>query len=126
LESAAIEMHPFAGADEVARLMRETRFLILPSIEDHWGVVVHEAALSGCGLILSRGVGSRLDLLTPRNGFVCESGWPGPAMRQALEAERGWLAGCYQESLRLACGFGPEQWRQAFWKIYASARHAQM
>jgi glycosyltransferase involved in cell wall biosynthesis len=125
LEAAGIEIHPFADADGVAQLMREARFLVLPSIEDHWGLVVHEAALSGCGLVLSRGVGAHLDLLTPCNGFVCEPGWPEQAMRQALNADGDWLAGCRQESLRLASGFGPEQWRQAFWKIYAHAENLQ-
>lgn len=125
LESAAIEIHPFTTADGVARLMRDARFLVLPSIEDHWGVVVHEAALSGCGLILSSGVGSRLDLLTPRNGFVCEPGWPGRAMRYALDVDHDWLAGCYLESPRLACCFGPEQWRQVFWRIYTNAAGSQ-
>jgi glycosyltransferase involved in cell wall biosynthesis len=120
LESAAIKIHPFAGAEGVASLMRDARFLVLPSTEDHWGVVVHEAALSGCGLILSRGVGSRMDLLTPRNGFVCRAGRPGQAMRQALNADEEWLVSCYKESLALARSFGPESWRQAFWSIYAS------
>jgi len=121
LESAGVEIHPFSAADDVASLMRDTRFLVLPSTEDHWGVVVHEAALSGCGLILSRGVGSRLDLLTPSNGFVCDPDRPEQAMRRALDADREWLASCHQESLQLACGFGPERWRHAFWSIYASA-----
>jgi glycosyltransferase involved in cell wall biosynthesis len=117
MESSNIEIHPFAGADDVAQMMRSARFLVLPSIEDHWGVVVHEAVLSGCGLILSSGVGSRLDLLTPRNGFVCEPGRPMQMMQQALDANDDWLDGCRQESLRLANGFGPEQWCQAFRKI---------
>jgi glycosyltransferase involved in cell wall biosynthesis len=125
LESGSIEIHPFGGAETVARLMRKARFLILPSIEDHWGVVVHEAALSGCGLVLSRGVGARLDLLTPRNGFACEPGQPERAMRQALHVDGPWLEECRQESFRLARGFGPERWQEVFWRIYTNASDAQ-
>lgn len=62
LESAGIETLSFAQADTVAKMMRDARFLVLPSTQDHWGLVVHEAALSGCGLILSSGVGARFDL----------------------------------------------------------------
>lgn len=51
LELAAIDVYSFAEAEAVARPMRKARFLVSPSAEDHWGVVVHEAALSGCGLI---------------------------------------------------------------------------
>ena len=118
LESANIETQPFAGADNVAKIMRDARFLILPSTEDHWGVVVHEAALSGCGLILSRTVGSQLDLLTIRNGFLCEPNLPEREMRRALDANDDWLIGCRQESLRLAGGFGPGQWKKVFKRIY--------
>ncbi|MGA2570167.1 MAG: glycosyltransferase [Terracidiphilus sp.] len=125
LESAGIEVHPFAEAPAVARMMREARFLVLPSIEDHWGMVAHEAALSGCGLILSSGVGSHRDLLSARNGFLCEPGRPAPAMRQALLADPQWLSACLPESLRLASKFGPERWSQVFEQIYAHAAASQ-
>lgn len=128
LESAGIEVHPFAEAAEVAQMMRNARFLVLPSIEDHWGMVAHEAALSGCGLLLSTEVGAHRDLLNARNGFICEPGRPAPAMRQALLADTSWLATCQAESLRLASRFGPQRWRQGFEQIYAHAalsRHAQ-
>jgi glycosyltransferase involved in cell wall biosynthesis len=126
LESAGIEVHPFAGAAAVARMMRNACFLVLPSIEDHWGLVVHEAALSGCGLILSTEVGARRDLLSARNGLICEPGRPAPAMRQALSADPLWLSACSSESLRLASAFGPERWSHVFGQIYehaAALRH---
>jgi glycosyltransferase involved in cell wall biosynthesis len=121
LESAGIEVHPFAGAEAVARMMRNARFLVLPSIEDHWGLVVHEAALSGCGLILSTKVGARRDLLSARNGLICEPGRPAPAMRQAFLADPQWLSVCSSESLRLASAFGPQRWSEVFGQIYAHA-----
>ena len=35
----------------------------MPSLEEHWGLVVHEAALSGCALLLSNRVGAKEDFL---------------------------------------------------------------
>jgi glycosyltransferase involved in cell wall biosynthesis len=121
LESAGIEIHPFADATVVAQLMRQARFLVLPSLEDHWGLVVHEATLCGCGLVLSRAVGAISDLLSLKNGFVCEPGQPEVAMRQALLADSSWLSDCPPESLRLASSFGPDRWRSVFWSICARA-----
>ncbi len=128
LESAEIEVHSSAEAAEVARMMQNARFLVLPSMEDHWGLVVHEAALSGCGLILSTAVGAHRDLLNARNGFICEPGQPARAMRQALLADPAWLSACSPESRRLASAFGPQRWSQVFGQIYAHAaasRHSQ-
>ena len=121
LESAGIEVHAFGEAAAVARLMQNARFLVLPSIEDHWGLVVHEATLSGCGLILSAAVGAHRDLLSARNGFICEPGRPAPAMRQALLADPQWLSACLLESRRLASAFGPKRWSEVFGNIYARA-----
>jgi len=121
LESAGIEVHAFSEAAAVARMMQNARFLVLPSVEDHWGLVVHEAALSGCGLILSKAVGAHRDLLSARNGFICEPGRPAPAMRQALLADPQWLSACLPESRRLASAFGPERWLEVFEQIYAQA-----
>ena len=39
----------FKKPEDVAKSLRSSRFLILPSHEEHWGLVVHEAALSGSG-----------------------------------------------------------------------------
>lgn len=125
LESAGIEVHPFASAETVGRLMQRSRFLVLPSKEDHWGLVVHEAALSGCGLILSSAVGAHRDLLTNRNGFLCAPGDPQPAMRKALVADAQWLGECLPESRRLASAFGPERWSRAFGQICAYAAQLQ-
>jgi glycosyltransferase involved in cell wall biosynthesis len=122
LALAGIEVYPFTEAAAVARMMQNSRFLVLPSFEDHWGVVVHEAALSGCGLVLSTAVGAHRDLLRARNGFICEPGRPAPAMRQALRADPQWFMACSFESRQLASAFGPQRWSQVFEQIYAEAQ----
>lgn len=54
---------PFCDSEEVARHLAEARVFILPSRNDNWGVALHEAALSGCLLAASSGVGAAAELL---------------------------------------------------------------
>lgn len=65
-----IEVHGFLQPEELAAKYREARFFLLPSIEEHWGLVVHEAALSGCLLLLSKYIGAADDFLV-----AGENGW---------------------------------------------------
>ena len=58
-----IHLHDFLQPEELAAKYREARIFCLPSLEEHWGLVVHEAALSGCALLLSNRVGAAEDLL---------------------------------------------------------------
>lgn len=66
---AKIEVNDFAQPEQLAALYRQARAFILPSLEEHWGVVVHEAALSGCVLLLSEGIGAGEDFLGKNNGW---------------------------------------------------------
>ena len=60
--------HPFRQPDELAGEYRMSRVFCLPSIEEHWGLVVHEAALSGCALCLSERIGAAEDFIGEKNG----------------------------------------------------------
>lgn len=116
LRAAGIQVLPFASAALVAAEMRDSRFLILPSLEDHWGVVVHEAACSGCGLILSDGVGAAHDLLTRENGRLFAKGNPhslARAIQSALKMTNDEQELCLSASLRLSFQFGPAQFTDA-------------
>ena len=65
-----IAVHDFMQPEQLAEVYRESRCFILPSIREHWGVVVHEAALSGCVLLLSDCIGAGEDFLAEGgNGF---------------------------------------------------------
>ena len=65
-----IAVHDFMQPEQLAEIYRQSRCFALPSIREHWGVVVHEAALSGCVMLLSDCIGAGADfLLTGRNGF---------------------------------------------------------
>lgn len=58
-----IAISDFVQPEQLAGLYHSARALCLPSLEEHWGLVVHEAALSGCMLLLSRYVGAAEDLV---------------------------------------------------------------
>ena len=69
-ESANVHIHGFIQADQLGPLYREARGFVLGSYSDKWGVVVHEAALSGCMLLLSNQVGARYDFAREENAAV--------------------------------------------------------
>jgi glycosyltransferase involved in cell wall biosynthesis len=119
-----IRVLPFSDSVEVASIMAQSRFLVLPSLEDHWPLVVHEAVSSGCGVIISDRVGSRYELATCRNSLIIP-----PNDREALaralcaaalmDDQR--LAWAYEDSLSMALQFGPCRFSQAFRDLVASA-----
>ena len=63
-----VVVHPFMQPEALAREYRMARIFAIASVEEHWGLVVHEAALSGCVLCVSEKVGSADDLLDEING----------------------------------------------------------
>lgn len=65
-----VAVFDFLQPEELAVKYSEARCFCLPSIEEHWGLVVHEAALSGCCLLLSNTVGSVDDFIGSENGFT--------------------------------------------------------
>lgn len=117
MESERVVVAPFGDTNTVAQEMRESRALLLPSRKEHWGVVVHEAALSGCGLILSSAVGAADDLLGKFNGF---SHKPedykqlAEAIQKFIGLDNDGFARAQNESLELASQFGPDVFAAAF------------
>lgn len=111
-----IHVHDFVQATELAKLYREARVFILPSLEEHWGVVVHEAALSGCYLLLSDRIGAADDFATPQN-----AGRFNPfsvsdiarAMDRSMSLTDGEYANAQTVSLQLASQFGPHRFAES-------------
>ena len=60
-----IRVHGFVQPEELGALYRSARIFALPSRSEAWGLVVHEAALSGCQLLLSDAIGARWDFASP-------------------------------------------------------------
>lgn len=61
-------VYDFLQPEQLAEKYRDSIAFCLASVEEHWGLVVHEAALSGCVLLLSNKVGAKEDLLF-NNGY---------------------------------------------------------
>ena len=69
-----VSVRSFAQPTEAREAMRNSTFLILPSRVDHWPLVVFEASLSGCGLVLSDCVRKIPEFIAETAGFVCRAG----------------------------------------------------
>ena len=60
---------------EIADLMKKVGFMILPSLREQWGVVMHEAALSGLPILCSDSVGAiPLFMINGFNGLTFKTG----------------------------------------------------
>lgn len=106
----AIVVEDFVQPQDLPARFHDARFFVLPSVHEPWGLVVHEATLSGCALLLSDAVGSGDDLATQANALRFRAG-DIDALTAALEAAAGrsdaWLEEAQSESLRLSGRFGP-------------------
>lgn len=100
-----IYVHNFLQPEELASKYRDARLFCLPSLEEHWGVVVHEAALSGCVLLLSEDIGARADFLSGRNGVAFNPNSTSSieaAFSQAMAMTDDELVVAQRESMELA------------------------
>lgn len=67
--SDGIFVYDFTQPEQLAEKYRDSRVFCLPSLREHWGLVVHEAALSGCILLLSDVIGAKEDFVGTYNGI---------------------------------------------------------
>ena len=114
------KIEPFRQTDEIAAAMRAARFLVLPARDDHWPLVVHESASSGCALLLSSTIGNALEFATPLNSVVFPTGDAlalGAALSEAAGKSDSWLQAASDESRRLAAEFGPDRFAGTFNQI---------
>lgn len=68
-DGEGVFIHDFLQPPQLADAYRGARVFVLPSVREPWGLVVHEAALSGCVLLLSNCIGAAEDLMGKHNGF---------------------------------------------------------
>jgi glycosyltransferase involved in cell wall biosynthesis len=110
-----VDVHPFLSPMKSAELMRASRFFILPSREDHWGVVAHEAVCAGCGLLISSKAGASLDLLY-ENGILFKTARATvllDGIERALRLDQEGLEQYRTMSLEIASKFGPSRFKSA-------------
>ena len=104
--NSSIVVRDFVQPEHLSAAYRNARAFILPSVEEHWGLVVHEAALSGCFLLLSNRVGAMDDFLDDGVNGYGFSPFSTSQMRKALvnvmTMDDEHLARAQQKSLELA------------------------
>ena len=111
---------------ELAKRLRSASALILPSRIDHWGVVIHEAVLSGCLVLATRHCGAVHDLVVHGvNGFVMAD-CSVTSTTQALDWFRrltpGELARARRVSVELAERFSCAKWTATVEAIVSKQR----
>ncbi len=74
VQHPSIQHLGFKQPNEMEKYILEAGIYVLPSIDEPWGVAVHEMALSGLPLVLSDKVGAASMFLKSENGFSFEAG----------------------------------------------------
>lgn len=106
-----VQLHGFSQPQTVARVLSSVGCLILPSHFEPWGVVVHEAALAGCALILTDKVGAGDDFLRHgENGWLVQARDPeglAGAMSSFAQSDSEWRSHAGTTSRHLAASRSP-------------------
>jgi glycosyltransferase involved in cell wall biosynthesis len=103
VESAAahdprIRLLGYRDGAALANAYREAHLLIVPSLYEPWGLVVHEGLAHGLPVVVTDQVGAGDDLIdSGTNGYVVRAG----------------SAHALAEVMRAAAGWPPEQWERA-------------
>ena len=113
-----VTLNSFASPDFIATCMKDSRFLVLPSHEDHWPLVVNEASLCGCGMLLSSDVGNAKEFIGRSNGFSFKSK-SSEALKKVLykmsELTDDQISSISDESVELGLKFTPRStWGSVF------------
>ena len=117
-----VHVHDFLQPEELAAKYREARLFCLPSLREHWGLVVHEAALSGCALLLGKYTGAAVDFLSDSAQGGVSLGSEGfanglqfdpyseeslySAIRRGMDMSEAEMANAFSESVRLGEAHG--------------------
>lgn len=111
-----IEVAGFVQPDELPTRLANHAALVLPSRYEPWGVVVHEAAAGGLGLLLSERVGAAQRFLVDGvNGFVVSPTPDGlvPGLHAYAAQSRDALERAAETSRKLASTITPAIWARA-------------
>lgn len=123
--SPQIKVESFVQPEALASRFHGARFFVLPSLKEAWGLVVHEAALCGCAMVLSDAVGSADDLASSANAIIFKAGNEADLLRalhSAAARDAAWLEAAERESLRLAAHFSPQRFAEEVAALVAEFR----
>jgi glycosyltransferase involved in cell wall biosynthesis len=111
-ESApGVQLPGFQHPDALAGYFAQGQCLVLPSHEENWGVVLHEAAAAGLPLIASHACGASVAFLRDgANGFLIqpEAAQIAHALHAFHDADRAARERLSEHSLRLGWTWSPE------------------
>jgi glycosyltransferase involved in cell wall biosynthesis len=110
-DSPGIIVREFVQPEQIAEIYRSSRFFILPSVQENWGLVVHEAALSGCALLLSSAVGSAADLASGENSLIFKCNDENSifeALKSAVQWDEFQYESASRSSIEQSRKFGPD------------------
>jgi len=102
--------------EELASLYRECDAFVIPTLMDHWGLVVNEAMAAGLPILCSTYAGCHLDLIDPENGVVFDP-LDAQAFVQAIGAfwhRRDRWAEMGAASRRIVSAYTPQAAAQAY------------
>jgi glycosyltransferase involved in cell wall biosynthesis len=116
LKDSTIKLYGFIQPEEMALFMSKHGCLVLPSLYEAWGLVIHEAVASGLPVICSSVCGAAEHLvLNGRNGIIIEPNSVDELCKAMVRihflSEEQWSA-MSQQSLKQATNFTPEKWVQ--------------
>jgi glycosyltransferase involved in cell wall biosynthesis len=121
-----IEYYSFRKPEEISKLMQQSRFLVLPSYSDHWPVVINEATLCGCGLIVSNVIGNIPELSNNKNSIICKIASEKSltaAIEKASMLSDAKLDKMFKESLKLSSRFTISNWVKKYQDIINSLKN---
>lgn len=74
VQTERLNVSKFVSAKELAQRMGTVKIFCLPSHSDHWPLVINEAALAGCALVVSDAVGNRDEFCRSQNSAIHKAG----------------------------------------------------
>jgi glycosyltransferase involved in cell wall biosynthesis len=120
LKHKNIEYLSFKKPEEISKLMQKSRFLVLPTHNDQWPLVINEATLCGCGLIITDVVGNIAEFSNSKNSILCKTFSKKSLFASLIKASKlsdKKLNKMYKESLRLSSKYVISNWVKNYQNI---------
>jgi len=99
LQQKDIEILDFQSQDKICELMSQTGCVIVPSIFEPWGVVVHEAVAGGMPIIATTACGATNEFVINKyNGYII----PGGSLKELVSAMEKVIESTHEDLLMKA------------------------
>lgn len=126
LEVGGVHLKGFVQPRGMPEIFSQASCLLVPSLFEPWGVVVHEATTAGLAVICTDACGAGIHLVQDNyNGYVIRAGEPEDLAAAMLdyskksEADRKAMS---RNSYMLSMQFSPERWATSLYEAFARIR----